>query len=72
MDAGFGFRTRGGQTRGITVTGDHGVPISLPAGIRTWVGRPLRRKERCEQNQCRWDKENHKLLFWSVHSLRPP
>src|SRR5260370_33789539 len=35
LDAGFGFRTRGRQTRGITVTGDHGVPISLPARIRT-------------------------------------
>jgi len=44
LDAGFGFRTRGGQTRCITVTGDHSVPASLQARVGTMIGRPLRRQ----------------------------
>src|SRR5579863_773865 len=72
LDAGFGVGTRIGQTRCITVTRDHSVPVSLQARVGTLVGRPLRGHKGREQNYCDGDKEHHESLFPSVHGLRPP
>jgi len=46
LDAGLDRITRRLKARCITVTVCHCVEIGLPAGVRTWIGRPLRRKER--------------------------
>jgi|SRR6266849_4236949 len=62
LDAFLGFRKRSCLTPCVSVTGGHRRLIGLPAQIRTWIGRPLRRKERGEQKQCRWDNEQHKPL----------
>jgi len=52
LDAGLGFLMRDGQTRCITVTPCNRVQIGVPADVRTWIGRPLRRQQGREQNYC--------------------
>jgi hypothetical protein len=52
LDAGIGFLIDDGQTRCVTVTFCHRVQIGVPADVRKWIGRPLRRQQGREQHDC--------------------